>query len=218
MIYANIASLPDRLECLEQTIESIYNQVDEINIGLNNYKELPFNDKKINQVLLNNEKGDAAKLYFKDKCDGWFFMMDDDLIFPKDYVRNTMKQMPKAQIVTYHGRSFYNRPISSYYRDESMKFRCLGDVFEDSFVQIGGTGVMCFHTNDLKINYNEIGNKNMLDLVVSAAAKRQNKKILCAKHKRGWIKYNPKMWEKETIYDVYKKNDTIQTDFYNNFC
>lgn len=36
-----IASLPDRINCLEDTINSLYHQVDKIIVGLNNYNEIP---------------------------------------------------------------------------------------------------------------------------------------------------------------------------------
>jgi hypothetical protein len=217
MIYANIASIPSRTDCLIETVESLYNQVDEINIGLNNYTSKVFNDKKINEVLLDNSKGDAAKVFFLDKFSGFAFLCDDDLIYPQDYVSNTLKYMDEHEVVTYHGRTLIDHPITSYYRSQAIKYRCLSEVVENVKVQVGGTGVMAFHTNDLKISYDRIKQKNMLDLVISAEAQRQKKDIVCLKHSEGWLKYNPKMLNRfDTIYDEHVRNDEVQTNFFNN--
>lgn len=217
MIYINIASIPERLDCLTDTIESLYNQADEINLYLNNYKENPFKgDKKINVVLGDNSKGDAGKAFFAEYVSGFYFMVDDDLIFPADYVSNTLKNMYKRDAVSYHGRTITEKkPVSSYYRAEAIKYRCLGTVLDDSFVQVAGTGCACFHTNDIKIKWKNIRHRNMFDLVFSAMVKRQRKETTVLKHESGWIKYNNRMLNKKTIYDEFCRNDKKQTDFFN---
>jgi len=216
MIYANIASIPNRLECLIDTVESLYNQVDEINIGLNGYTSKVFNDKKINEVLLDNSKGDAAKVFFIDKLKGTMLLCDDDLLYPENYVKNTTEMLKKHDLVTYHGRTLLDFPITSYYRSRALKYRCLSEVAEDVVVQVGGTGVMAFHTDKFRISYNEIEHKNMLDIVISAAARKQKKEIICLKHAEKWLKYNEKMiLSKDTIYDNHVINDEVQTLFFN---
>jgi hypothetical protein len=217
MNYINIASIPDRLDVLTDTIESLYNQADEINLYLNNYKDNPFKgDKKINVVLGDNSKGDAGKIFFVDKVSGFYFTCDDDLIYPDNYVSNTLQNYYLKDIVTYHGRTILAKnEIKSYYNEPARKYRCLGTVEDDVEVQIGGSGVAMFHTNNLKINFNQINEKNMFDLVLSNFAKRQKKKITCLKHKEGWIRYNSKMFNKETIYDKHRNADELQTKYYN---
>lgn len=216
MNYVNIASIPDRLDVLTDTIESLYHQVDEINLYLNNYKSNPFNDRKINVVLGDNSKGDAGKIFFADKVSGFYFMCDDDLIYPQDYISNTLKNYYLKDVVTYHGRTILSKhEIASYYNEPAKKYRCLGLVEEDTIVQVGGSGVAMFHTNNLKITYKQVNEKNMFDLVLSNFAKKQKKTITCLKHKEGWLRYNLKMARKETIYDIYHKADELQTKYYN---
>lgn len=216
MNFVNIASIPDRLDVLNDTIESLYHQVDEINLYLNNYKGSPFNDRKINVVLGDNSKGDAGKIFFADKVSGFYFMCDDDLIYPKDYISNSLKNYYLKDIITYHGRTILSKhEIASYYNEPAKKYRCLGGVEYDVNIQICGTGVAMFHTNNLKIKFEQVNEKNMLDLVLSAFAKRQRKKITCLKHKEGWIRYNLKMRNRQTIYDTHCKADDLQTKYYN---
>lgn len=217
MNYINIASIPERLDVLTDTIESLYHQADEINLYLNNYKDNPFKgDRKINVVLGDNSKGDAGKIFFADKVAGFYFTCDDDLIYPDNYISNTLKNYYLRDVVTYHGRTILSKhEIKSYYKEPAKKFRCLGTVGQDINVQIGGSGVAMFHTNNLKIRFGQVEEKNMFDLVLSNFAKKQKKKITCLKHSEGWIRYNLKMVRKQTIYDQYKNADELQTKYYN---
>ena len=50
---------------------------------------------------------------------------------------------------------------------------------------------------------------------MSNFAKRQKKKIICLKHKEGFIRYNLKMVNKQTIYDKHRNDDALQTKYYN---
>ena len=72
-----------------------------------------------------------------------------------------------------------------------------------------------FHTNNLKIRFDQINEKNMFDLVISSFARKQRKKITCLKHEGDFLKYNPKMSTRSTIYDDYKNADQLQTKYFN---
>ena len=63
MITAQIASIPDRVETLKRTVNSLINQVDLLFVALNNYEEVPdflTNNRKIVYALMDNSLGDAA--------------------------------------------------------------------------------------------------------------------------------------------------------------
>ena len=80
-----IASLPERVECLRDTVNSLLPQVDKIIVGLNNYTKVPnfLNHPKIEAYLLDNSLGDAAKFYkVGDYKDSYYLSCDDDLIYP----------------------------------------------------------------------------------------------------------------------------------------
>ena len=70
-------------------------------------------------------------------------------------------EFENKKVITYHGRSFKNFPIKSYYKDSSERYACLYDVDRDVNVQFGGTGVMCIHTSILKIPFSYFKNPNM---------------------------------------------------------
>ena len=87
-IIVNVASF-NRTESLILSLKSIYNQCDIINVCLNNHKgEIPdfLFSPKINLTLTDNSKGDAFKFKFLEESEGYFFTIDDDLIYPINYV------------------------------------------------------------------------------------------------------------------------------------
>ena len=217
-IVVNVASYK-RTESLIRTLESIINQCDEINVALNDHymEEIPdfLHHNKINLFFTDNSIGDAFKFLNLEKVDGYYFSIDDDLIYPPTYVSDTIKRCKEfnnKKVVTYHGRNFPSFPISSYYRSASERYACLNKVKNDVKVQFGGTGVMCFHTSLIKIPIDYFKNANMADVWIGKYCIENNIEIICLKHDEGYIKYIP---QKNTIYNEESKSDKIQTDLVN---
>ena len=217
-IVVNVASYK-RTESLIRTLESIINQCDEINVALNDHymEEIPdfLHHKKINLFFTDNSIGDAFKFLNLEKVDGYYFSIDDDLIYPPTYVSDTIKRCKEfnnKKVVTYHGRNFPSFPISSYYRSASERYSCLSKVKNDVKVQFGGTGVMCFHTSLIKIPIDYFKNANMADVWIGKYCIENNIEIICLKHDEGYMKYIP---QKSTIYNEASKSDKIQTGLVN---
>ena len=212
-IIVNVASYR-RIESLVKTLESIIDQCDVVNVALNDFEgglpSILYNDK-INLFFTDNSLGDAFKFLNLEKVNGYYFSIDDDLIYPPTYVNDTIKKCKEfnnKKVVTYHGRNFSSFPISSYYKSATERYTCLNKVDKDVKVQFGGTGVMCFHTSLMKIPLNYFQNPNMADVWVGKYCIENNIDIICLKHDEGYIKYIP---QKTTIYDLESKNDKLQT-------
>jgi len=218
MIIAQIASLPDRVESLRLTIASLRKQVDKLFIALNGYKEVPefiLKDPFIEYVVLDNSLGDAAKFYDIDKRDGYFFACDDDLIYPKNYIDFMIDKIEQYRcVVSLHGRSFKIRPIQSYYKSATDKYRCLGTVNKDVYVDVAGTGTMAFITNDIKVRLSDFRMANMADIWLSKIAHEQKVPLLVTAHKEGFLKYIP---QTRTIWDDEHLSDASQTEIINSF-
>jgi hypothetical protein len=216
-IIYNISSF-DRKETLLKTIDSIFDQSDIINVSLNSYDEIPIElyDKKIRIFITDNEKGDAYKFIDLEKSNGYYFTIDDDIIYPSDYSKYLIEKVEeynRGSIISLHGRSFNSFPIDSYYKSPGKRIHCLHELLNDEVVQFGGTGVMCFHTDLLKINLNYFELPNMADIWISKFAFENNIKIICAEHKKGFLKYQDEIVD--TIYSSNSKDDRIQTDIVN---
>jgi len=197
MRVALIVSIPEREKMLERTVKSLRNQVDEIRVSLNEYSYVPsfLNEKEV--VLLDNALGDAGKFYFANKFKGYILTCDDDLIYPKGYVDFMCAGVDKYKcICTLHGRK-YSRPVVGF-QNSFIGFPCLGDVLSDVIVDVGGDGVMCYHTDYFNISYNDFYSKNMSQLWVAKKAISQGVKIMVLAHRVGYLEY---MYPEWTIWD-----------------
>ena len=214
-ISVNIASLPEREEQLKRTVESLINQVDEINICLNNYDYNPFEGvEKVNVVFSNNSLGDAGKFLFLDTFEGYYFSCDDDLIYDPNYIKDTIKEVDKYGVVSYHGRSFLKYPIESYYKSPAIRNRCLAKQDYTEPVDIAGTGVMAFDTKRFKPNFSIFKRANMSDIWVSCYAKSQGIKIWGLKHSSDYFTYQE---VPNTIYNDKVNNCEYETKIVNEY-
>ena len=209
-----IASLPDREDCLEETIRSLYDQVDKIIVGLNKYTEIPFflNMKKIDSYLLDNSLGDAAKFYKVDNYQNdYYFACDDDIIYPKNYCEILIKKCEKYKsIVGLHGVRLI-KPITSYYKNRKV-YHCLHSLENDVEVDLIGSGACLIDTSILKIKLSDFRTPNMGDIWLGDLCKKQNIKSFTISREKNWLKYSDKMSNKWTIYDDFKnKKDEEQT-------
>lgn len=218
-IIYNIATYRRR-DSISKTIESIYNQCDIINLSVNDYHiydDIPdiFYDKKINLIITDNSKGDAFKFSRLVDENGYFFTVDDDLIYPKNYTEymiDKFNQYGGESIITLHGRNFNRFPINSYYNSKGDRYHCLDTIKKDVKVQFGGTGVMCFHTNLLKVGLDYFKHPNMADIWISKIAKEKGIPITCVSHDKNYLSY---IKQTETIFDSHLNNDEIQTNIVN---
>jgi len=213
----NVASY-NRVGCLVNTINSIYDQCDEINIFLNDHiGEIPEKllDNKINLFFSDNSYGDALKFGKLMESDGYYLTIDDDLIYPPNYVNymvSRCKEYSNKRVITLHGRNFTSFPINSYYNSYSENYHCLKPQRKNVLVQFGGTGVMCFHTNLMKIPIDFFLYPNMADIWVGKYCIENNVEMICITHSGDFLKYQP---QKSTIYDTESKSDGIQTKIVN---
>ena len=191
-IIYNIASYK-RADTLIKTIQSIYNQCDIINVALNDYDEIPVElyDKKINLFITDNDRGDAYKFYKLMDSDGYYFTIDDDLIYPENYTKymvDKVNQYNRRSIITLHARTFNSFPINSFYNSKSSVYHFKQSLAKDRKVQFGGTGVMCFHTDLFKVPIEYFDKPNMADVWIGKYAKENNIEITCVEHNGGFVK------------------------------
>ena len=213
----NVASYK-RTESLVKTLESIIDQCDEVNVALNDFEGgLPpiLYHEKVNVYFTDNSKGDAFKFLRLSESDGYFLTIDDDLIYPPNYVDFMIakcKEYGNSRVMTLHGRNFASFPITSYYKSATERYACLDTVKKNVLVQFGGTGVMCFHTDLLKLDLDYFMAANMADVWIGRYCLDNKIDILCLRHEKGYIKYIP---QKTTIYDQESNNDGLQTEIAN---
>jgi len=119
MIIANLATYPPRKAALMQVIQRLANQVDTLNVVLNDYAEIPQWDlpQNVRLLLPSEDLKDCGKFYPKIDADDFVFLVDDDILYPLDYVAKTLdwlRKMPSFRFaVGYHG-SLYRLPNAGW--------------------------------------------------------------------------------------------------------
>ena len=209
-VIAGIATIPQRVQELINTINSLAPQVDMINVSLNGFDKPPFSHPKVNWYITDGTDEQKFK-----KIEGDVYLScDEDIIYPPDYVDIVKAKLEKYDIISFHGRSFKQFPIQSYYKSAASKYRCLDKVAVDISVHVGGTGVMAFYPEIFSLSLDELPYKYMADVQVAIAARRRGLRITCIAHEAEWIKYQQVT---NTIYDRFKNNDATQTRLINEY-
>lgn len=220
-VVCGVATIKERRENLKLTVNSIINQVDKLIVYQNGYKEI-FDFLKHDKIEVISsmdtkiDMGDAGKFYkLSEVKNSYYLTIDDDLIYPTDYVTNIIKHLNKFNnnvIVSHHGRRMKYRP-QSYYLDILEPYRCLDEIKKVTEVHFGGTGVMCLHTgfiNNLSFDY--FKSPNMADIWVGKFAEENNVPIMVLPHKKGWITTSLNLNETNTIHKKYQFKHDIQNE------
>ena len=222
MITVKIASIPERISQLEVTIESFLKKVDSIQIYLNNYSSIPsfLNHKKI-CVFTSQEygdKGDIGKFYQIEKEDGYILTIDDDLIYPPDYVDSMIRKIDFYQrkvLICVHGNILPRQKLASYYKDkQGIHFE--KELLKDIRVDIPGTGTLGFHTDNIKISQQIFLSPNMTDIWLAVHAKQNDIPIISVERSNNWIVQARGEVFQKSIYQISFQKDFYQTEVVNN--
>lgn len=212
-VFVGIASIPQRVNCLEQTINSLIDQVDGLGVFLDKYDYVPKFLKGNNKVTykmssdFSREIGDAGKFYWVDDFDGYYFTCDDDLIYPKDFVERIVKRIKFYNypiVVGWHG-SLILEPFANYYDKDSRRvFSFGGPRPYDTPIHILGTGCMGFHTKHIKVSFKDFKTPNMADIYFAVLGQDQKVPFVVIEHKRGEI-YESDASQEFSIYQHSSK-------------
>jgi len=223
-IIGGIASHPARVEFLERTIESIYDQFDVIHVYLNNYESIPdfLKRDKINPILSSEADGDLkalGKFYMAGKERGYYFSMDDDLLYPRDYTNRLMTLIDdnfKSIIAGVHATIYRRHPVDSYYTDRGRKiFYCYHTNNRTQSVHMLGTGTMAYHTDVMDFEWSMFSEqKNMLDPQMCKYVQSLSIPAITISRPNGWIK-EMKGSQEKAIWKSVAKDDSVQTGIIN---
>ena len=197
-----------REEMLKLSVPSIASQVDKLHIWVNDTIEVP-DEVKLDNVYIYHSKdiikddlGANGKVAFSHEWKGYIFLVDDDIVYPKDYVEKSIKfieEQKRKSVLSYHGR-LQEYPATRYRRTKGKSdlYPFKQPLDKLTQVTIIGTGVTFFHSDVLKgkegIDMNEFPFTNCVDILLSKAFDRRDIKLYVAPHKGDWFKsLNPKI-------------------------
>lgn len=233
-ITASLASFPEREKCLRDTVESILPQVDKLQVYLNNYENIPefLNNEKIKVYQSQSEIGDlndAGKFYKAERIKGYHLTIDDDIVYPVDYVKNIIKWVNfynKKAVISLHGRIYGKLPIEDFRNSKTPfyeGFNCLQKVIESKKIDVAGSGVMAYHTSLIKFSITNFLMRSMSDIWVAILCNRYNVPIYVIPHEKNYINMSSHFNRKGAISYRYimnsdlEKESNFHTDIINNY-
>ena len=213
---AQLASLPEREGNLKKVLASVVPYVDEVYVMLNNYSRVPSwmkDMKRVIPVLRKNQKGDAEKfLDVEKRKDSMIYILDDDLIYNETFFNVCHDSAIRYRVpVGFHGKKM-GKDVSSYSHGAVASFPCLQDVSASHYVDVVGTGCLCFTLDDCNISYRDFESANVGDLWFSHFCKKNNIAMLVLAHSALGYLAPPEgttIWDTDTktakVTALYKK-------------
>lgn len=222
MITVKIASIFERISQLELTIGNFLNKADNIEVYLNNYPFIPsfLSHKKIS-VFTSEKYGDIrdiGKFYQIEQSSGYILTIDDDLIYPLDYVDSMIRKIDFYQrkaLICVHGNILPKQKLTSYYKDkQGVHFE--KKLEKDIEVDVPGTGTLAFHTDRIKISQKIFLSPNMTDIWLAIYAKQNAIPIISVERSNHWVIQARGEEFQRSIYQASSQKDSYQTQMVNN--
>lgn len=148
MIRAHLATFPARAGIVMRTIASILPQVDRLCVCLNQHQRVPealADDPRIEVLIPDRDLKDAGKFAFPAAPDDVVFTIDDDILYPPDYVARTLsffdKVDPGHHVLGHLGHLFQRDPRTGQWGWKNWMFqKRAGRMIK---VDLVGTGTSC---------------------------------------------------------------------------
>jgi len=192
-IYFSLSTIPSRASNLELIIPIILEQADLIYVNLVGYLEIPkiLNNSKI---IVNkfDEAGSEIRFYnYKDiDEDSYYFTIDDDILYPKDYSKVMIEKMIEYEnkvVCCVHGSNIDKNLNEGFYKKNRRVFHFRDSLSGDTKVMIVGIGTSCFYKNNVRLNIEDYEIKNMSDVYTSSFLAKQQIERISISREYNWI-------------------------------
>ena len=133
-----------------------------------------------------HDLADIAKFKLAAKVDsGVIATVDDDIIYPKDYIQRLLEAICRYEgkaIVGYHGAILPREPIESWtqYLHQRSVYWFRDELAKDQPVHILGTGTMAYHTNLITFDWESFDYERMADLHTAVETQRKKNSDGCS--------------------------------------
>lgn len=206
-VTANIATHPPRFESLLRTLESIDGQFDEIRIYLNGYVSVPRELERYS-TYIGPDLTDNGKFAWCESPGEYYFTLDDDIIYPSDYVSRTLPLIG-GRVVSYHGRRLTG--IRKKYYGCHRTFLFYEGFDKEIPLDVAGTGVMAFDTDVFCPTLWRTPHYRMTDLLLSLDAHLNSVPLVMLPRERLWILFEGV--DSDGISWQDRMSDTVQSRF-----
>ncbi|MEW6316094.1 MAG: hypothetical protein AB1670_06835 [Pseudomonadota bacterium] len=193
MIIANMATFPKRADVLESTIKTLVNQVDHINLCLNEHDAIPTwcaRYPNLHPVIPEQDWKDVGKFIFDVSPNDEVFLVDDDIIYPPDYVAalletRSMIGLESAIVGTHaviYSDYFDGLPASRNVRSYRQAENCFRQVNQL------GTGTVCLKGAHMPPLEYMIGSERYVDVRFARYQHERGVVLISAPRSAGWMR------------------------------
>lgn len=222
-VVATMCSIPARSGAMQKAVRSVINQVDKIHIYLDKYESVPSfleNDPRIKVTMSQNVEKDLRdnakflpyNLVKKELTEFHYVTLDDDIIYPYDYVLNHImvgRQFSDQCVTGLHGVVYEERPTSYFKRRLVSHFRT-DETKTHHLVNCLGTGTTAFHSSCFPhIDPFEWSRGGMVDVYFSIHAKAHKVPMICMARTANWMRDAESADQGPTLYDEFKEKDAL---------
>ena len=168
-VWAGMATMSERSGCRAMAIDSIQSQVDRLIVANGDGR-----GDKMKFLACHDAPGDTV-----------FLGVDDDLIYPPDYVTTILAGLERHPgcIVSFHGWTI-GRHAETYVEN----YRCLENVYDDVEVHVAGTGVSAFHLDTIRPVMDDFESINA-DVWLAVRAQERGIRRVVLEHQSYWLGY-----------------------------
>ena len=190
-ILVSLATIPGREESLKETLASLLPQVGKVHVYLNGFSEVPVflvDDQVIAHI--GPDIGDVGKFFWCDDATGFCLTVDDDIVYPPNYVEamvNQVERFGRKACVGVHGAVLTHVPVNDYYADRQV-FHFRDSLTRGRPVHILGTGTLCWHASTLELSVADFPSPNMADVWFALNAQRNAVPLVSVPRSHEWLK------------------------------
>lgn len=217
-VIAGMASIPSRRELLRVSLDSILPQVDQVELVLNGYGDIPewLSDERIN-VTTDSEVGDHADnakfLGMNRHKECIYFTVDDDILYPRDYTARLLDAISyyggdvavgvHGSLVDSRDSPFLNRRTHAFWKKLENDMPC-------SYV---GTGTLAVRRSIMPLlpilAFSQTGAS---DLFLARFLKLHGIPVICVRRPEGWLRdlpnhSGPALWKE--AQENHSMQDTL---------
>jgi hypothetical protein len=214
---AGMVTIKGREKNVVRVIDSLKNHVEHLFIlcatGCEEITKLPVLKESWISVLLEDDPHhDCEKFLAIERYNftGYFFTVDDDIIYPEDYV-NTMKKAIDGYchkaVVSVHGGKLPSQVTN--FAGQRGGYHFNGAVGQDSYVNIVGTGVTAFHTSTVPMLTECMPRHS--DLAFAKYCQKNKVPMIVLKQKGGRFGSLPNPF---TLWGSYSNSERLKTTSY----